>query len=74
VVEAVGASMRPADVRLGFLDGRKVAGDVTELVVEFLRYRFEGAFVADAPYGVLGRNILNLLVVTLDGPGQTWSA
>jgi len=74
VVEAVGAPVRPADVPLRFLDGREVAGDVAELVVEFLRYRFEGAFVvADAPYGVLGRNILNLLVVRLDGPRQTWS-
>ena len=40
----------------------------------FLRYRFRGSFlVAEADYGVAGRNILNLPVLTLDGPRQTWS-
>lgn len=38
-------------------------------------YRFRGPFVvAESDYGLLGRNILNQLVCTLDGPGQVWSA
>ena len=45
------------------------------LRVEFLRYRFDGSFViADAAHDVLGRNVLNLLGVGLDGPRRTWSA
>jgi len=40
-----------------------------ELQVEFLRFRFRGRFLlGESEYGVVGRNILNLLVLTLDGP------
>jgi predicted aspartyl protease len=72
---AVGATVRPGDVALQFFDGSQSVSDVADLRVEILRYRFDGAFViGDAPYGVLGRNILNLLTLTLDGPRHNWSA
>ena len=43
--------------------------------VVFMRGRFKGAFVVlDQEIGVLGRNILNHFVVTLDGPRLEWDA
>jgi hypothetical protein len=75
VAEAVAADVAPSDVPLRFFDNSESACEVAALRVEFLRYRFDGPFViADAAHGVLGRNILNLLVVGLDGPRRTWSA
>jgi hypothetical protein len=41
----------------------------------FMRGRFGGQFVVlDQDVGVLGRNILNHFVVTLDGPRLEWDA
>jgi hypothetical protein len=75
VAEAVGADIRPSDIILRFYDGTETRFEEAEVAVEFLSYRFRGLFlVADATYGILGRNILNLFVLTLDGPGLTWSA
>jgi hypothetical protein len=43
--------------------------------VVFLRGHFTGQFVVlDQEVGVLGRNILNHFVVTLDGPHLEWDA
>jgi len=43
--------------------------------VQLLQYGFDGTFVVtDSAYGILGRNILSHLVLTLDGPRQLWSA
>jgi hypothetical protein len=43
--------------------------------VVFMRGRFKGQFVVlEQDVGVLGRNILNHLVVTLDGPRLEWDA
>jgi predicted aspartyl protease len=74
VAEGVAADVRTADVELQLYDGTVTRGDVANLAVEFLRFRFQGKFVvADAPHGIVGRNILNLLVTTLDGPAAAWS-
>lgn len=75
VAEDVGAQVRPSDILVRLYDGTQTACYTAELTVTFLRYRFRGPFVvAESDYGLLGRNILNLLVCTLDGPGQVWSA
>lgn len=75
VAESVRAFIQPSRVPLRMADGSEAACDVAELTVEFLRYRFTGAFVIlDGNYGIVGRNILNGLIVTLDGPRQAWSA
>jgi hypothetical protein len=43
--------------------------------VVFMRGRFKGQFIVlDQDVGVLGRNILNHFVVTLDGPRLEWDA
>jgi hypothetical protein len=71
----VHASIEPSDVRLHMYDGREVEVEVAEFGVEVLHYRFAGSFaVVEADHAVLGRNILNLLFITLDGPNQQWSA
>lgn len=72
---AAGARIRQSGVPLRFYDGSVATFDVAALNLDLLRYRFPGTYViADAEYGLLGRDILNLLVVTLDGPNQRWSA
>ncbi len=75
-VEAVGGLLRPSGVRVEFLDPEYVARFMeTELTVEFLKYRFRGVYlVAPNEHGILGRNVLQHLTVTLDGPRQQWSA
>src|SRR5215472_324201 len=75
VAEAVGADIRSSDITLRFYDGTEMRSEVAEMEVEFLRYRFRGPFlVGDATYGILGRNTLNLLVLTHDGPSLVWTA
>lgn len=70
----LGAVARPTGVLLEMYDGTRSESEVVDLRVELVRFRFAGAFVLmDAEHGVLGRNILNLLVLTLDGPRQEWS-
>lgn len=74
VVGAVGAAVSPSRVPIEFYSGAGEAWDEARLSVEFARYRFEGLFlVGEASYGILGRNVLNLLALTLDGPLLIWS-
>lgn len=75
VAKAVEAVAVPSDVPILFFNLQAAALLQAELQIEFLRYRFRGTFLlGDSPYGVVGRNILNLLMLTLDGPRQVWSA
>jgi predicted aspartyl protease len=75
VASSVGASTFQPDTRLEFFDGTDTSAEAAILTIELLRFRFQGDFVVgDRPYGILGRNILNSLTVTFDGPNLTWSA
>jgi hypothetical protein len=72
---AVGAPITRSTTAIQFLAGEEIVLDQADLAVEFLRYRFRGAFlVVDSTYGIVGRNILNALRLTLDGPELEWSA
>jgi hypothetical protein len=72
--DEVGAELVHAGVILRFFDGSEESCDVAHLRVQFLRFTFEGAFVVtDGSHGILGRNILNRLALTLDGPRQLWT-
>ncbi|TAK35891.1 MAG: hypothetical protein EPO21_04750 [Chloroflexota bacterium] len=74
VVDAVGGVTQPSETPIQFLDGEQINCLQSELTVEFLMYRFRGAFLtAECSYGILGRNILNLLHINLDGPNLSWS-
>ena len=75
VADAVGAVVEDSKIAIRFYGGEEVVYSQAELTVEFLRYRFRGPFLlADGPHGILGRNVLNLLRLSLDGPHQSWSA
>ncbi len=74
VATAVRAAVRPSTAPIRFLAGREVLLDQADLAVEFLRYRFRGAFLLiDSSYGIVGRNVLNALSLSLDGPRLEWS-
>lgn len=71
---AVGASIARSTASIEFLAGPARVLDQADLAVEFLRFRFRGAFLlVDSMYGVVGRDILNALQLTLDGPRLEWS-
>ncbi len=73
--EAVGAAIQPSGVSVRFYGGPGVAYLQAVLTIELLSYRFSGLFlVSESDYGILGRNILNLLITTLNGPRLHWSA
>lgn len=71
---AVGAPIGPPATAIRFLAGREIVVAQAQLAIEFLRYRFRGSFlVIESSYGVVGRNVLNALAVTLDSPRLEWS-
>ena len=74
VVNAVKATTTASSAPIQLLAGYQLPCVQADLSIEFLRYRFRGLFlVAESDFGVLGRNILNMLVVNLDGPGLFWA-
>jgi hypothetical protein len=75
VADEIGAEPVGERVTLLSFDNSEAQYAVAHLYLQLLRYAFQGAFViTQGTYGVLGRNILNQLVLTLDGPQQRWSA
>lgn len=71
---AVRAPVGPPSTAIQFLAGREILVPHAELAIEFLSYRFRGAFlVVESSYGVVGRNVLNAIALTLDGPRLEWS-
>lgn len=74
VADELGVRVRQSRIRLLTFSGSESDAKVADLAVELGTYRFRGTFVVSgASYGLLGRNILNLLVATLDGPQLMWS-
>ena len=54
-------------------DGGAIDAEVVELELIFQRRKYKGQFLLiDQPLGILGRNILNTLVLLFDGPHGTW--
>gem|GEM_PF-4937795 len=55
------------------LAGGSSSPGVVQLQLRWLQYKFTGTFlVMDSGYGVIGRNILNRLRITYDGPQLNW--
>ena len=74
-VQATGATIRPYPIPLQGYSGELVYRDRARLAMNLLRYTFRGDYLVDnLEIGILGRNVLNALVVTLDGPGLVWTA
>jgi len=56
----------------GFAGGTRTLAAV-RLELIFYRKTFRGQFLpVDQPWGILGRNVLNALVLLLNGPSLTW--
>lgn len=54
-------------------DGESKLASMVELELVFLGKKFSGQFLLiDQPIGILGRNILNVLSITFDGPREKW--
>jgi predicted aspartyl protease len=54
-------------------DGETKLAKMVELELIFLSKKFSGQFLLiNQPIGILGRNILNVLSITLDGPRDKW--
>ena len=54
-------------------DGGAIDAEVVELELVFQHRKYKGQFqLLDQPLGILGRNILNTLVLLFDGPNATW--
>jgi predicted aspartyl protease len=69
----IGCRLITAHNLSGF-DGASGAYDEVSLEMVFLEKSFAGQFLMiDQPTGIIGRNILNYLVLTFDGPRLTWS-
>lgn len=57
---------------MGF-DGSISFASVVRLEMHFLNKTFRGQFLLiDQEWGILGRDILNLVSLSLDGPNLTW--
>lgn len=55
-------------------DGESKLANMVELELTFLGKKFTGQFLlVDQPMGILGRNILNVLSITFDGPRGKWN-
>ena len=73
-VLALGVSIDPAAVYelMGF-DGNRSLAQAVNLDLHFLKRTFRGRFLLTGhECGILGRDILNHVSVSLDGPNLTW--
>lgn len=73
-VNAAGIEHTGASYELLTFDGRSGSVGAVRADLLMLGRTFRGQFlVIDQEVGILGRNILNVLSLLLDGPQQTWS-
>ena len=73
-VLSLGVSLDPAAVYelMGF-DGNRSSAQAVNLDLVFLKRTFRGRFLLiDQECGILGRDILNHVALSLDGPSLTW--
>ncbi len=74
-VEALGVAAIPDKYyELAGFDGNTSFAPVVQLELVFLGRTFKGQFLLiNRQWGVMGRNILNVLAIMLDGPRLTWN-
>jgi hypothetical protein len=69
----IDTSQPSAGYEVEAFDGTTSTAPVAQLEVLLLGKSFRGQFLlVDAPYGYLGRNILNNISLLLDGPSLNW--
>jgi len=75
VAEGIGVLAEPgATYDLAGFDGKVSRADSAKLDLLFLGKAIRGRFLLyDRDYGILGRDVLNLVSLLMDGPRQTWN-
>jgi hypothetical protein len=74
IADIIDESQQNAEYEVEAFDGTRSRASVAQLEVLFLGKSFRGQFLLlDAPYGILGRNILNNISLLLDGPSLNWT-
>ena len=72
-VRALGVEVLAESYSLEGFDGRRSEAAAAQLAIRFLGRTFRGRFLLiDQPIGVLGRNVLDHVHITLDGPSRQW--
>jgi hypothetical protein len=73
IANLIDESQQSPQYEVEAFDGTRSTASVAQLEVLFLGKSFRGQFLLlDAPYGYLGRNILNNISLLLDGPSLNW--
>jgi hypothetical protein len=73
IVAAIGGTAANQRYQLVGFDGTTSEADAVQAIVVFLNKRFRGQYlVIDTEIGILGRDVLNHLRLTLDGPKLVW--
>jgi hypothetical protein len=73
LADIIDESQQDPQYEVEAFDRTRSRASVAQLVVLFLGKSFRGQFLLlDAPYGFLGRNILNNISLLLDGPSLNW--
>ena len=73
IADLIDDSQESAQYEVEAFDRTKSWAPVVKLELVFLGKSFRGQFLlVDAPYGFLGRNILNNISLLLDGPSLNW--
>ena len=74
ILQALEAKKLDVAYEIEYLEGAAPdALAAVHLQMQWLGFKFTGSFLVSAvPYGIVGRNILNRLVLVLDGPAQRW--
>lgn len=72
-LQTLGVEVLPDKYPLESFNGSLVMAEAAYLSLRFLDRVFRGRFLLlDQPIGVIGRNVLNHLVLRLDGPNLQW--
>jgi hypothetical protein len=73
IADLISVSEETLQYEVESFDGTKSLAPVVQMELLFLCKSFRGQFLlVDAPYGFLGRNILNKIRLLLDGPSLHW--
>ena len=73
-VPQLGLTLSETQYELISFDGRRSQTASVQLKMQFGRYTFRGKYLLiDQPIGVIGRDILNLILLLFDGPQLTWN-
>lgn len=74
IVGLIGAVQESAHYEIEGFDGTKSVAPAVQVEIEFLGKLFRGQFlIIDGRMGIMGRNVLNSIRLSLDGPALTWS-